>query len=752
MRMKRWNKGALFGLAIGLAGAAFGLSPIGADFEKELGLNWLFGIRGALPTPKDVAVVAINENTAKKMKLSPLPRNWPRSIHGRLVDNLVQRGASVIIFDLAFNNPKQPEEDSAFARSVAAAKRVVLIEKLTGKRQPILGSDGRPKGWAWVEQVIPPIRPLAEAATGLGPFPLPKVQVSIYQYWAFKQSAGGAATMPTIALQLHALNSYGRWRDLLRRAGARGIDDFPDRADALKRPGGMRKAMRSWRQAFENDPALGAKVLSLLERDKDVGPPGRDRRMIRALARLYGGRDNRYLNFYGPPGTVTNIPYDQVLAAKPLEVYREALDLENKIVFVGFSDLYDPGQPDRFVTPFSRAGVDLSGVEIMATALANLLEGRELRPSGPVTTALVLLVFGVVVGFITYMLRAPLAVPLAVMLAAGWYAAAQYSFNTADLWLPVATPVLPQLLLALMGGLLGQYLLERRQKMQFSDAIGRYLPENVVRELTQGGVDPDSLNKDVYGTCLATDMAGFTTLSETMAPKDLAVFMNDYFDTLAQPLKRHGVDVTEFHADTIMCAWTAPERILEARSRAMAAALDVIGAIEDFNARHGPLDLYPRIGLEDGRFYLGHAGGGGRMSYSILGDCANTAARLESLNKHLGTHILASDSVAEDVDGVLKRRLGDFRLVGKAEPIGIVELMSAEGTATEAQRRLCERFAESLEVFGAADWTRASGLFEALLREDPEDGPARFYLAQCRSYLGGAMPPRNPAIIEMAAK
>lgn len=333
--MKRWVKGVLFGLAIGLAGAAFGLSPVGADFEKELGLNWLFGIRGALPAPKDVAVVAINENTAKKMKLSPLPRNWPRSVHGRLVDNLVGRGASVILFDLAFNNPKKPEEDNAFARSVAAAKRVILIEKLNGKRQPILGSDGRPKGWAWVEQVIPPIPPLAEAATGLGPFPLPKVQVSIYQYWAFKESAGGAPTLPTVALQLHAMNSYGQWRDLLRRAGALGVDNFPRRADALKGPGNMRKAMRSWRRAFENDPALGAKVLSLLERDKEAGLPGRDRRMIQALARLYEGRDNRYLNFYGPPGTVTNIPYDQVLADKPLEAYRKALDLKGKIVFVG---------------------------------------------------------------------------------------------------------------------------------------------------------------------------------------------------------------------------------------------------------------------------------------------------------------------------------------------------------------------------------------------------------------------------------
>ena len=54
------------------------------------------------------------------------------------------------------------------------------------------------------------------------------------------------------------------------------------------------------------------------------------------------------------------------------------------MVFVGYSDLYDPDQPDRFYTSFTgKDGVDLSGVEIMATAYANLLSQRTLLPSAP---------------------------------------------------------------------------------------------------------------------------------------------------------------------------------------------------------------------------------------------------------------------------------------------------------------------------------------------------------------------------------
>src|SRR5262249_50364187 len=210
--------------------------------------------------------------------------------------------------------------------------------------------------------------------------------------------------------------------------------------------------------------------------------------------------------------------------------------------------------------------------------------------------------------------------------------------------------------------LMGQYLLERRKERRIARAISYYLPENIVKDLTEKQIDPDSVNKVVFGTCLATDMSGFTGLSESKSPTELAAFMNEYFDALAQALKRHAVDVTEFHADTIMCAWTGPERSSTVCHKAALAAVELKEAIDRFGREHGSMRLNSRIGLQDGHFYLGHTGGGGRLAYSILGDTANTAARLESLNRHLGTHVLAAASVVGgDANGLLVRPLGSFR-------------------------------------------------------------------------------------------
>ncbi|MGH8628133.1 MAG: adenylate/guanylate cyclase domain-containing protein, partial [Gammaproteobacteria bacterium] len=200
------------------------------------------------------------------------------------------------------------------------------------------------------------------------------------------------------------------------------------------------------------------------------------------------------------------------------------------------------------------------------------------------------------------------------------------------------------------------------------------------------------------------------------------------------PLRRHNVDVTEFRADGIMCAWIAERSEASVRRKAVLAALEAVDAVARFKERHALARSPLRIGLEAGTVYVGHAGGGGHFVYSIVGDCANTAARIEGLNKPLGTHLLASQAVLDGVDKLLVRPVGEFRLVGKSEPLPIVEILSSEDSATEAQVLLCERFAEALEVLKTGQGAKAAELFEAVLREDPNDGPARFHLARCRGY------------------
>ena len=125
---------------------------------------------------------------------------------------------------------------------------------------------------------------------------------------------------------------------------------------------------------------------------------------------------------------------------------------------------------------------------------------------------------GLLAGILAYLLPATLAVPAVFALTALYAGVLQWRFNEADLWLPLATPALVQLPLALLIGLMGQYLLKRRKEEQMTHAIRYYLPESLVRDLAQRQVDPTTLNRVVFGTCLATDMSDFIALGRVEVP------------------------------------------------------------------------------------------------------------------------------------------------------------------------------------------------------------------------------------------
>jgi len=744
--MKRWLKGLVVGIFVAIVGIVLGLSPLGAGFEQRVGIAWLFEVRGPVEPPGDVVVVAMDSRTGDNLGLPTLPRDWPRSMHGRLVDELIARGASTIVFDVHFGRQKAPADDQPFVDAVERAGRVILVELLTGKRQPISDQQGRHVGMVWAEELVPPFPGLAEAAAGLATFPLPKEGASVHQFWVFKESTDNAPTLPAVALQLHAREQTTGLVGLVNAVVPDAPSKLPPLDKAFSKADELRNFMRALRAIYVGAPD----TLGTIESTSPAEPPIL---LEQALEGLYAGEANRFLNFYGPPGTIKTVPYHAVILGGDPNVPDEALDFTDKVVFVGYSDLFDPGQPDRFYTVFTREdGVDLSGVEIAATGFANLLTNRSLTPVEGWTAIAMLAVFGLVIGVLVYALPAYVGVPAAFLLAAAYGFAAQHAFNDSAILMPVATPLLVQAPLALFIGLLGQYLLERRRGQRISDAINYYLPDDIARDLAQDRFDTAKLNKVVYSTCLATDMAGFSTVSEQLPPGELAVYLNDYFETLAAPLKKHGVHVTEFRADAIMCAWTADQPSPEPRRQALLAALEASEAIKDFKRRHPTAEGKLRIGLEAGTVYVGHAGGGGRFVYSIVGDSANTASRVEGLNKHVGTQILATGDVVEGFDDLLTRYLGAFQFVGKTEGIPIYEVMAMREKATDQQLVLRGSFKGAMVHYEQGGWQSAAEELENVLVDFPDDGPAKFLLARCRRFMSDPENAPEPGVIRMDAK
>jgi adenylate cyclase len=742
-------KGLAFGIITGLVGVVLGLTPLGADFEKHVGLDWLFEVRGAIEPPPEVALVAINERDIAGLGLPKLPRDWPRSIHAELIEKLVERGASVIVFDMDFQRAKLAEDDAEFARAVADAERVVLFERLNGKRQPIFDTQGQQTGTIWVEELVPPIPVLAEAAKALAPFPVPKVQVNVYQFWPFKPSAGYVATLPAAALQVLALSVQQRWMTVLEQAGATGIEDLPGDTSGIGRAAGVNSLMLSLHDVFANDAALNDRVKMVLDADESL--PAEDHRLITALAGLYSGGDNRYLNFYGPPGSIPNIPYNTVIKGE------SKTDFNGKVVFVGLSDLYDPGQPDRFFTVFTNDdGVDLSGVEIAATAFANMLTDRSLMPAGLLAMSIILLLSGLVLGTGIYLLPATVAVPLALLLSGIYVAVVQFVFNTGDLWLPLAIPLLVQLPIALFVGLLAQYLTEARSRRQLKSVFGQYVPPEIVDEMSR---NPDG-NFSVEGesrelSVLFCDIRSFTTISESLAADELKQLLNQFFTPMTRIIFEQRGTIDKYVGDMIMAFWGAPVQDPGHRQHAVEAALAMLDQVEamrsEFSGRNWP-EVNVGIGINTGMMNVGDMGSEYRRAYTVIGDAVNLGSRLEGLTKYYGVRLIVSEATAAGLEGMLLRCLDRVRVKGKHVAVTIYEPVGLTSSVTAELKKEVVESNTALNYYFTGDLEKAQSDFQLLQDSVPKRKLYGLYLERIGALQQQGIGPDWDGVFEHTSK
>jgi adenylate cyclase len=149
---------------------------------------------------------------------------------------------------------------------------------------------------------------------------------------------------------------------------------------------------------------------------------------------------------------------------------------------------------------------------------------------------------------------------------------------------------------------------------------------------------------------------------------------------------------------------------------------------------------------------LGNVGGKGHFAWSVVGDIPNTASRIEGLNKHLGTRMLASSTVTGDFGELLTRRVGRFRLVGKANAIDVHELLALRDEATPEQHSLADRFGEALETCEASHLAEAAEMFDRILEDFPHDEPARFHLELCQKHSTAIMAVDDAAIVRLEVK
>jgi adenylate cyclase len=419
------------------------------------------------------------------------------------------------------------------------------------------------------------------------------------------------------------------------------------------------------------------------------------------------------------------------------------IDLKGKAVFVGLSEVLLAERKDSFYTVFSQAnGIFISGVEIAATAFSNLMEDRPLKSLSTPSFILAILFWGILLGVICRMLPIVFSALSVIGLSVLYLIAAKYQFKITDSWYPTIIPLLFQAPLAFFGAVVWNYIDTNKERQNIKQALGYYLPKDVVSQLARNVAQIKTGGQVVYGICLFTDVADYTSLAETMDPADLGRLMNRYYETMFRPIKQHGGFVSGVIGDSMLALWVARGSEATLRNKACLAAVDIRKAIDLLEQSQETVKLKIRIGLHCGHILLGHIGALDHYEYTPMGDIVNTASRIEGLNKHLGTGILVSEEIIRELDGLLIRELGQFRMAGKSKPIGVYEILARTEESNGNLRDACTIFAEGLGAYRRRSWDEAIEKFHQSTEKSGEDGPSRFYIGLCENYKKN--PPGEP--------
>ncbi|MFO7971863.1 MAG: adenylate/guanylate cyclase domain-containing protein, partial [Desulfobacterales bacterium] len=652
--MSRLSKAIIISLLFGILAVIASVVPIALELEENLGLNLLFRLRGERDPPSDVIIVSLDKVSSNTLNLPAEPEKWPRSFYATLTESLAGQGAAIIVFDMMFDKPDTVENDNLFAHAIRNAGNVVLCECLKELTSPLINNNGKHTGKLIIERVIPPIPVLARSALAIAPFPLPKVPVRVNQYWTFKTEAGDTPTLPVTAFQIYAIEMYDEFIRLLEKVSPSKYEKLLHDKHEIISNKWIEENIQILRNLFKENPLIGKKMMEEIRNSHVLSLDSKKKRIITSLVKTYLGPKSLYLNYYGPPGTIETIPYYHLIQHhEKSNTTQRHLDLRGKAVFIGLSEGLRSEEKDSFYSVFSQSsGADISGVEIAATAFANLLEDKPVQPLVfPVHHTIVFL-WGVLICILCIFLPVLIAAFSVIGLSVIYLSVSLYQFNHAGIWYPVMIPLVFQVPVACFGTVLWKFFHTHKERQNIRRAFEYYLPDKEVSRLAKNLEHIKTNVQTVYGTCLFTDAEQYTSLSEKMDPKELTRFMNKYYEAVFNPVRKYGGIVSDIKGDSMLSIWAAEHPETALRSKACLAALDISSAVEKFKQNSNTFHLPTRMGIHSGYISLSNIGAINHYEYRPVGDIVNTASRIEALNRYLGTRILVSQEVLYDIDGL----------------------------------------------------------------------------------------------------
>ena len=276
-------------------------------------------------------------------------------------------------------------------------------------------------------------------------------------------------------------------------------------------------------------------------------------------------------------------------------------------------------------------------------------------------------------------------------------------------------------------------------------SFASFVPRDVVRAMLASGQKAELGGQVRELTLFFSDLAGFTTLAESLEPSELVQRLGRYLEVMTRTLGEGGGTVDKFMGDGIMAFWGAPAgdpRHAEHACRTALACQRALARLANEPGLAWVGETVTRIGLATGHAIVGNVGTSERMNYTAMGDTVNLASRLESLNKQYGTRVMAEEGVVREAgDALIARPIDVVAVKGKARGVKVYELLAFDGDeGAERAREIAHTAEQALEAYLARDMRSAIVKWRALLELVPNDAAAAAMIERAEGYLASPPP------------
>lgn len=216
------------------------------------------------------------------------------------------------------------------------------------------------------------------------------------------------------------------------------------------------------------------------------------------------------------------------------------------------------------------------------------------------------------------------------------------------------------------------------QEIVARERFSRLLSPNVAEKVLSGEMIVKRGGQLVHNcTVFNSDIRGFTTMSDGADPEGIVEMLNEYFELMVESIFKYEGTLDKFMGDGIMALWGAPVLHPDDAFRSVSSALEQLSLLDEYNDKRrnvmGAPPLGIGVGIHTGPVVAGYIGSSRALSYTVIGDTANTSARLCGIAG--AGQILVSEATLEGLGGRFEyRELPAASLKGKERPFRVFEI------------------------------------------------------------------------------